>query len=700
MPVADDVSTASDAFNDTPSATSESPGVASALRWPCNIDQTVQGTVTNLLEETCIPAPHGVAHYVGPASSFEFANAIRQLVRQRHLLDDWRARQDRRSKLRAEFAHLKTSVALEPRIQAHPASSVREEGMESSRDPTLSAQHTPVQSHQRQDTDKVSNVRTGSPYRRWLQNLLPPKNNSDQFIQAFFEQVHPNYVLFHRGTFQTRYESIWQRSSTYSYEAEPGWLCSLFMVIVFGAQALEAGGFDDAVALQRRFLRFVRERFQHLALTASLANVQALLLLQLYEHNAGERNTAWILLGQASRMAIALGMHREGTSHNFDTIERNTRRMVWFTLYSFEQFSSLVLGRPSTIKALEVNVKLPDEAIIDGSDYPPKYLYHASLLMDLTSKVRHFATAASPNCFDEQMLLSLLGSANSLLTELKDWKTKLPKHLEPDWQFMTTRHQRAVLFLHMIYHHISSIIARPYLLCKVNHEIDSAGPVAISGLDPAITALSSECLKASAAVADNLHQLSASAILEGVLWTDFFYLYHAMLVLCLNFLSRRRHSPSSPSSEDVSYKAYVLSMIDLCQTTKLGPTFHILSQVAIQFAHIVGLAGDDGPSRDEEELLQHRTAPDTTLQTGSTLHSVDTTGSQPEPEQSEVFVPYAEPISEMYHFNNHDMLWDFFNIGGSQESDFPLDTDMQQLPTPFSMPFGNPSFMTNQRHEG
>ncbi|KAK5063021.1 hypothetical protein LTR84_005097 [Exophiala bonariae] len=661
--------------------------VTIGVPWPANVDPTVQGTVTNLAEETCIPAPHGVAHYVGPASSFEFARAVRRLVGVRsETLDDTRTRLGRRSKLRAEFANLKTSIALEPRIQAHPASTVREHSNE--RPTRLSPG----------ETEGNEGLRSVSPSRRWLRALVPPREISDRLVQAFFDRLHPNYILFHRGTFHTRYESIWQRSPIYRYEREPGWLCSLFMVFVFGAQLLEHEGLEDAAGVQRRFLRHVRERFHHLALTANLPNVQALLLLQLYEHNAGERNTSWILLGQAARMSIALGMHREGTSHNFDAIERNTRRMVWFTLYSFEQYTSLQLGRPSTIKALEVNVQLPDESVLDGSDYPPDYINHASKLMDLTSKVRHFATAASPNCFDELFLTSMIASLTNIAKELTTWYTRLPRHLRPEWSFISPRHLRAVLLLHINYHHIASVLTRPYLLARVDHDIKHQADSGSSLPSETISTvnLAQECISSSVAVADMLHRLSSESLLEGLGWTDFYYLYHAMLALCLDFLGRPHLAVTNEwTVRDRSISANVSFMIEMCQTHQLGPTYRILSQVAIQLACIVGLAGEDGSRDEPEHIAGKETSHDELIagmgEASTNIPNPNNVGTN----QHEMFVPYAEPIFGFTQFNNStndgNAFWDFFNVNLVDPMDPSANLGMQYVGNTFQDPFAPPS---------
>ncbi len=225
--------------------------------------------------------------------------------------------------------------------------------------------------------DSTKSIRT-----RRLRDLLPAKAVSDRLVDAFFDRVHPNYVVFHRGLFHRRYRSIWRpndrendpSSRSAAKDGDAGWICSLLMVLVFGAQALEGQGLPGALQIQRRYLRLVvRERFQRLTFTASLSNVQALLLLQLYEHNAGERNAAWMLLGQAARMAIALGMHRETHDPGLDTVEQNLRRLVWWTLQQFEMNLSMALGRPSTLELVEVTARVPEEAIMDRNDFPTDY---------------------------------------------------------------------------------------------------------------------------------------------------------------------------------------------------------------------------------------------------------------------------------------------------------------------------------------
>ena len=77
---------------------------------------------------------------------------------------------------------------------------------------------------------------------------LPPKDHADACVDAFFHHVHPNFILFHRSTFQRAYDTLW-RSREAARQGVPdedvkeirvtsGWLICLYMIFVFGSRSL------------------------------------------------------------------------------------------------------------------------------------------------------------------------------------------------------------------------------------------------------------------------------------------------------------------------------------------------------------------------------------------------------------------------------------------------------------------------------
>jgi hypothetical protein len=135
-----------------------------------------------------------------------------------------------------------------------------------------------------------------------------------------------------------------------------------------------------------------------------------------------------------------MGMHREGPNAEFDPIERNIRRLVWWSLYIFEKILCIILGRPSSIDDAEVTTHVPDE---EGRDLPPDMMAKAYEMVKLSYDIRRRAywSEALPGEFTPSIPLTLI-----LLKELDHWFATLPSHLQNDTS-MLPKQRRGVLVL-------------------------------------------------------------------------------------------------------------------------------------------------------------------------------------------------------------------------------------------------------------
>jgi hypothetical protein len=293
----------------------------------------------------------------------------------------------------------------------------------------------------------------------------------------------------------------------------------------------------------------------------------------------------------------------------------------------------------------------------------------------------------------EEELLPTCGPAIEIIQNLKDWKDALPRHLESNSDFMIIpRQRRTVLFLHIYFHHIICVVTRPYILAKVSRDIERQSRTKSSGLQPinaTIEALSQECRNSAKQVSDLMHQLASNNLLEGTLWFDFFYLQHAMLVMSLAFLGSQQ-DPESESAMDSAHRAAVTSLIRLCETTKLAPTYSILCHVAISFARIVGIDTDDVSSQDEDDQVPTSTTGHRQRSTNAIIIPYQQMQQQMQTQQSRYQgqLPFQTPVdprapampeffSDWYQFGPelntlpdtmdfgiNDMQWDFFDIQG------------------------------------
>ncbi|WVR09700.1 hypothetical protein IAU60_006776 [Kwoniella sp. DSM 27419] len=547
------------------------------------------GATWRIPEGRLLPAPMGGFHYVGPASSIYFAMTVRQLVGKTDLVSMAAADGDLFGRMikAAEFTSFRVSQALEAKIEGHPATNAANDEETHSTEYTLPPFHNPPTGNSDGATPR-SILRNG----RW-RSMLPTREVSDRLVQAFFDRVHPNFTLFHRGSFHMQYESIWSPSGETAAAIDPGWVCALMMVLVLGALTLETEGYAGAGAIQQQYLTIVlRDGLPRLSLMASVPNVQALMLLALYQHNAGERNTAWMLIGQAARTAVALGMHRDGDTANFDPIERNTRRTVWWVLYIFEQALSFVLGRPSATNIIDVTARLPDEDMTDGRDLPPEHFVYSSQLAELSIRVKRLSASISVGYDQPDLLARNTVAAERLRQQLDSWLEGLPPHLQPSAYFATKRHRRAVMLLHIHHDFVRSILGRPFLLCKVNHEIDHQAE-SHSSLPPSIAHLADMAVKAARSSMGHLRSLGSHKLLEGQVWLDLLYVHHATFILGLPYLSRTEKAAVGSTTQYQTHRKVVSEMLLICQRMVIAPTYRILLNIAMQFAYIVGMGPEE-----------------------------------------------------------------------------------------------------------
>jgi proline utilization trans-activator len=279
-----------------------------------------------------------------------------------------------------------------------------------------------------------------------------------------------------------------------------------------------------------------------------------------------------------------MGMHREGTYADFEPIERNVRRLVWWMLYSFEKVLCNYLGRPTSIDDAEVSTLIPDENMLDNKDLPPNLLEKLIEAARLSYRIRRRAYFVDGAPEDRTPPVHV---ARQLLQELEDWYSTIPNHLQIS-ATMPPGHQRGALLVHIFYFYIRSLVTRDFLIQRVQNNIcrlegkvpDSAGD------QDQVLALGEDCIVSAAKSLQCLNMLADLKLLNGVAWLDVFYIFHAVLLVCADFLARPKSQPDSAA--DIQRKASVRTILQSTRVIKLAPTYNILSQFAFQFAYITG----------------------------------------------------------------------------------------------------------------
>lgn len=596
--------------------------------------------------------------YLGPSSSFKFMVALREIV----------ADMEKRTSIRDHFPSGRESMAIEEQasddkdIEVDNDGPVPDSGTNGGINgpiaqpgPRFALFTTPGQSRYNAplpDSWAVASPASAngslrsrsSPHvegRRSsivdsIRDTLPSRQTSDMLVEAFFDYVHVNYVIFHRGMFQMQYESLFTSPEDRDHEGDigpsdssrnkidMGWICCIYMVFVFGQQALKDKRPEQAPRLRHNYVKLAQKHFYQVLSSTSLSNVQALLIMQLYQHNSSERNASWMLLGCACRMAVSMGMHREGARGGFSPIERELRRRVWWTMYTFEKQLSLTLGRPSAIpEDGEVNVGLPDENYMDGKAYyQPGLLDNMLSLTDILIRIRKSFFAAA-DCSsgvnpgirrDTHSQIQSLDpdTARTFISQLDEWFHKLP----PDHQLHSnakgSNHNRAAHLLHLIYYYAKQVVLRSYVLQWLEMELagrdglNDHGRAQTSAGDPHQKELCQVCLDAAVSSLSIIESLWENNQVDGVAWIDIYWAYHSGVMLLINLLRERhavRHTRTTTTSDQptreaqfaVESRAIIKRLVKIMHKVNLCKTMSVFATVTVKLARVVEVNLEDEP---------------------------------------------------------------------------------------------------------
>lgn len=93
----------------------------------------------------------------------------------------------------------------------------------------------------------------------------------------------------------------------------------------------------------------------------ALATIQTLSLMAKYAAYAEMRDLAWQVRGMATRVMLAMGLHRNGKSWNLSSKELNDRRRTFWENYSTEVLISSNWDRPSGLHSNLFDTLLPED---------------------------------------------------------------------------------------------------------------------------------------------------------------------------------------------------------------------------------------------------------------------------------------------------------------------------------------------------
>ncbi|CAH0025284.1 unnamed protein product [Clonostachys rhizophaga] len=300
------------------------------------------------------------------------------------------------------------------------------------------------------------------------------------------------------------------------------------LVIAIGLQCeLSADTLDRELAY---FTHAQSHAFSGMLEEPDLDVVRIFLIMAFYLLGQGRRNTAFVYLGIAARIALVLGLHSQETYTDINDPKQQLRLRVWMSLRVMDIPISSVLGRPPATGGVHSDLK----SLIDGIER----IDHDSGITCLAAsyKIVSLISSIVDRVYDrKEISISLV---EEFLQKLKEWGQEVPEflHTLPPSSSSVSQgdlpeRKGAIGRVHVscLYYFAVNLVTRPLLISTLTRQQPA---------DAVSSQLASACLEAATLVVQTCNDAHKLNLLKANMSTLMTMIFPAGLVLGLELFAK------------------------------------------------------------------------------------------------------------------------------------------------------------------
>ncbi|KAM0512923.1 hypothetical protein ACHAPE_008428 [Trichoderma viride] len=273
------------------------------------------------------------------------------------------------------------------------------------------------------------------------------------------------YHLFHEKTFMDGLYEFYHRGP--QAEPLPGghlWFVHFLLIMGFG-QALLSGSMGNRPGGSELISRAIELLPNSFGLYQDpILSIEILCCLALYLQSIDHRNSAFLYIGQAMRMALSQGLHRELVGDDLTEEDVKRHRAVWWTIYILDRRFSSLMGAPNMIHDEDIMVSLPDFG--HNSNFSKSLTLHVALSRLLATVLENVYGK------NGELGLSFLENTQEVLRNLAG----LASDLEESFEFRFDHSgptSRVAATLNLYYHQCIVLATRPLLMCLIREMLEN-----------------------------------------------------------------------------------------------------------------------------------------------------------------------------------------------------------------------------------
>ncbi|KAI0402218.1 fungal-specific transcription factor domain-containing protein [Xylaria palmicola] len=292
---------------------------------------------------------------------------------------------------------------------------------------------------------------------------IPPRLFSDRCVNVYFQEWAPLFPVLHKPTFLHLYEDFASDSDKIKNNHK---LAQLYLVFSIAALSSELPDLEQIAACELQW----QKALDAIVMDNTMHTLQCLVLALVYCTIRADYKRLQHYKAIAVGLSHRLGLHQSQKRFSFGALTIETRKKVFWTLYSLDCFSAAILGLPKLMKEDDIHAEYPsdtdDEYVTEKGFQPTLPGEHTRIssalalfrLSRILARVleKNYPAAASHELSLQQM--------STLDAELRAWDEALPTHLKlnfvqdkPSTDITGSRSP----ILALAYYYVRSLIYRP-----------------------------------------------------------------------------------------------------------------------------------------------------------------------------------------------------------------------------------------------
>ncbi|EXA34103.1 hypothetical protein FOVG_14956 [Fusarium oxysporum f. sp. pisi HDV247] len=303
-----------------------------------------------------------------------------------------------------------------------------------------------------------------SPYPNDLEKEARSVSLSQQsrldYIQSYFDQVHPLYPFLDRASFENR-----ARSSRVGdiRSVDPAWCALYHAVLGLGSLYHECGSFNAFSGTAWDIFRVSLALFPRIVFgQTNLVTVQAMAAMAIFSVTYAALPIEGVLISEAARIVS----HFQMTKAEACKTNQEFQRTFW-VIYSLESEYCLNTGRSSIIPSHDISCPIPQTNLpfLSGFNWLQCKAKHAQMASDIYQRLFSVKARSSSQALRQR-------EASRCLEELETWRLSVPESFRPGLRLRSHRlgQPQAVYLavqIHFSYYNVRIALARVCLLAWV-----------------------------------------------------------------------------------------------------------------------------------------------------------------------------------------------------------------------------------------